>query len=692
MNYYELLEQKYKIHPEKPFVIHDGITYTYRAIFERCDNVGNFYPQNQIVFIHSENPLFQLISFLAAQQKDNVPILLHTPMPQSLIQEIAAELNINYLITEKDVINFGFTQISECPANVCMGFLTSGTTGNAKIFYRSYASWVDFFPTLESLFNINFNATLLSQGSFSFTGNLNIALSVLYAGATLINDTLFDPKSYDDYIDRFNITHLYFVPAKLQVVASALKKQHTGIKQVLSGSQLLSLSTITALKSVMPHSAIHLYYGSSELSYLTYIDAESLLEKPFSVGKTFPGITIFENNGELYVDTLYHADKISMPCPLQDYGHLVDGDNHLILEGRKDNSVNMKGIKINAAHIERILLSIEGVADAAVFDYFDNKNNLKLAAAVVSLLEESQIRKLLEEKLLRWEIPSVIHFCDSIPHNNSGKPDYTMLKTQIGIPNTENAHVENYIPSKKGFPEGKTSLATGSAFLCQQHSGKRKFLWHKKKTISTKAIAQIGVFVALLIVGAFTAFPIPFSVVSLTLQTLVLMAIAIAFKPKMAVLIVTIYIAMGSIGLPIFSRFRSFDIFVSESVGFIVSFIPATFLMSTMISLLEKKYPTRRKSSAWLQDSPSSALLHNKKQGHTKTLLLCLIVTFFTGFVLIMGSLGYMFFTRFFYPNAWSSTFTQALFIMAIPFLPVEAIKAAAAILLYKSLVVFRNQ
>ena len=180
----------------------------------------------------------------------------------------------------------------------------------------------------------------------------------------------------------------------------------------------------------MPRTAIHLYYGSSELSYLTYTDAEALLLKPFSVGQTFPGVKIFKDKDALYVDTPYHAKGIDMPCPLPDHGY-IDGDNHLILQGRKDNSVNIKGIKISASHTERILLSIDGVSDAAVLSYSDSKNNLKLAAAVVSSLSETQLRKLLKQKLFNWEIPAAIYFYDAIPHNHAGKPDYDNLRRQL---------------------------------------------------------------------------------------------------------------------------------------------------------------------------------------------------------------------------------------------------------------------
>lgn len=311
-----------------------------------------------------------------------------------------------------------------------MGVLTSGTTGLSKIWYRTYSSWAEFFPTQNHLFNINKDTLLLLHGSLSFTGNLNAAMSVLYAGGTLVTADRFYPKHWDTFVEHFGISHLYFVPSKLQLIASALRQEHPGILQVFTGSQLLSPATITKLKETMPNAFIHLYYGSSELSFLTYIEASELFAKPFSVGIPFPGVRIFAAKEGLYVDTPYHAEGIDVPCPLQDHGY-IDIDGHFILQGRKDDLVNINGFKVSIAHIERILLSMEGVSDTAVFVYTDTNHKIKLAAVVVSQLNKTEILSHLKKQLYHLEIPGKIIYKESIPHNHSGKPDYEKLRHEI---------------------------------------------------------------------------------------------------------------------------------------------------------------------------------------------------------------------------------------------------------------------
>ena len=52
----------------------------------------------------------------------------------------------------------------------------------------------------------------------------------------------------------------------------------------MAGSQLLDRDTAKALKRAFPHSEIYLYYGATELNYVTYLTYKELLQHPMSVG------------------------------------------------------------------------------------------------------------------------------------------------------------------------------------------------------------------------------------------------------------------------------------------------------------------------------------------------------------------------------------------------------------------------
>jgi biotin transport system substrate-specific component len=68
---------------------------------------------------------------------------------------------------------------------------------------------------------------------------------------------------------------------------------------------------------------------------------------------------------------------------------------------------------------------------------------------------------------------------------------------------------------------------------------------------------------------------VPIGAVPLTLQTLVLVLIALTQKPKRAALTVGVYLAAGIVGLPVFSGMRGgFGVVLGPTGGFLLGFLP----------------------------------------------------------------------------------------------------------------------
>lgn len=62
-----------------------------------------------------------------------------------------------------------------------MGAMTSGTTGRAKVLFRTYESWAGFFEEQNRVFGVTPDSCMFAQGSLAFTGNLNLYMGALYA-------------------------------------------------------------------------------------------------------------------------------------------------------------------------------------------------------------------------------------------------------------------------------------------------------------------------------------------------------------------------------------------------------------------------------------------------------------------------------------------------------------------------------
>lgn len=97
----------------------------------------------------------------------------------------------------------------------------------------------------------------------------------------------------------------------------------------------------------------------------------------------------------------------------------------------------------------------------------------------------------------------------------------------------------------------------------------------------TTQLAYSALFTALIALCAWVSVPMP---VPFTLQTLAVFLCASLQKPKWAAASVAAYIALGALGLPVFSNFRGgLGMLLGPTGGFILGFLPAAFVCSLLV-------------------------------------------------------------------------------------------------------------
>ena len=95
-----------------------------------------------------------------------------------------------------------------------------------------------------------------------------------------------------------------------------------------------------------------------------------------------------------------------------------------------------------------------------------------------------------------------------------------------------------------------------------------------QKTLSIRAMAQVGVCTAVLAVLSQISIPLP-SGVPITLQTLAVALCGFVLGAKRGALSVALYILLGGIGLPVFAQLSGgFDKLIGMTGGFIWGFLP----------------------------------------------------------------------------------------------------------------------
>lgn len=99
--------------------------------------------------------------------------------------------------------------------------------------------------------------------------------------------------------------------------------------------------------------------------------------------------------------------------------------------------------------------------------------------------------------------------------------------------------------------------------------------------MKTRDLTKVSICVALLCISAYISIPLPFTTAMLTAQTLIINLLALVLTPKQSFTAVSVYILLGTFGLPIFSGgASSLGKLFGPTGGFILAFLVAVPIIS----------------------------------------------------------------------------------------------------------------
>lgn len=390
---------------DKLALVDDNCSYTYGQLAEAAAKLRQ---EKELcepaIFIHADSIAQQLINFIAYSGTKTRPI-------------IATELSKNQRFEVKNI-----------PENACMGVMTSGSTGKSKLLWRNYHSWADFFPEQNRVFGVDENTKIFCQGSLAFTGNLNIYMGVLAAGGMLVVTEKFRPKHWLELMQQYDVNTIYLIPSKLLLLPKFMKQPNANIRSIISGSQSMGRQEADKLLAVFPKAEITLYYGASELNYITYIKNKEMTDDRTLIGRPFKGVKITISNEEIFIDTPYHVEAIKLPFSLKDRGCLDElGRLHFL--GRTDDICNVNGRKISTVKVAATIGDLPPVIEAAVLSkHIGDADVLVAFVAAAAEYSKQDMIKMLREKLEDYELPKQFIFLEALPRNESGKIDKLALQ------------------------------------------------------------------------------------------------------------------------------------------------------------------------------------------------------------------------------------------------------------------------
>lgn len=387
-----------------------------------------------------------------------------------LIDDLPAQADYTHVIRQSN------------PDAPCSIYFTSGSTGKPKAILGRLKGIDHFIKWEMEAVNARPGTRVSQLASPSFDGFLKDAFVPLCSGGTVcapeMREIILDPGRLIDWLDVEHVEVLHCVPSVFRsLLGQGLNNQYFEAMKyvVLTGEPLYPADVKRWMDTFGERIKLLNIYGTTEtsLSKFAYEVKPEDVERPsIPVGKPIRGAAMMVIDqfgqpcgvgdvGEIYIRTPYRSfgyygepeltKQVFVPNPFSndpndlvhktgDYGRLLKtGDlEHL---GRRDQQVQIRGVRVELGEIENLLRAHHAVADVAVIDRDDASGN-KFLVAYVTMTNgtgSEALRQYLTERLPQTMLPSAFVQLTQLPRTLNGKID------RKALPALETIHAEREI-------------------------------------------------------------------------------------------------------------------------------------------------------------------------------------------------------------------------------------------------------
>lgn len=295
---------------------------------------------------------------------------------------------------------------------------SSGSTGKPVAIHKTAGQLLGEATTLASLFKLGPEARVLSTApSHHIYGLLVSVLVPLTSGGAFVRETPLHPTRIAELARGLGARVLCSVPPHLYGLQALSPRELPAMNRVFCSGARLPNELAAALRDRFDMQVTELF-GSSETGGIAW--------KIACKGDDWlplPGVEVSaEDDGTLLLESPFLDPASARPHRGADRVALVPNGRFRHL-GRADGVVKMGGQRVSLLEIERRVLAIPGVTDAAVIALQDNSpRQHEICAAVVAPgLKAQDLRSALAPHLEPVTIPRRIKFVEQLPREVSGK-------------------------------------------------------------------------------------------------------------------------------------------------------------------------------------------------------------------------------------------------------------------------------
>ena len=490
----ELLESRASQYPDKPYLIFQDRTYSYREFCDLVFSTASAFAKlglkrgEHVAILIPNSPEFLFCYFgammaggaavtlntlLKADELDYIindsqaRILCTTPHYRKMLDPVWENLsNIEELIlTEQEGIeNYSKaknlsslmkegdaayrTSIEESDAAAMI--YTSGTTGHPKgvrlnhanIIYNSYVAprFIDLQPD---------DVSLCIMPLFHVNAQIASMMATLQAGATVVLEEMFKPRSFISTLKKYRCTTFSGVPTiynYLNEMKEAEGQSLDFLKACICGAAPMPVDVFQRFEEKFNAKIIE-GYGLTEGTCVSSLNPLNGIRKIGSIGIPIDGqeMSIQDEDGKLLGDGAIGEICIKGPNVMQGYWNNAsateesirdgwlhtgdqgyrDQDGYYFIVGRKKEMIIRGGENIYPKEIEEVLHEHEDIQDCAVVGIPDKKYGEEVAAFIIvkpaASTGEKEIKSYLRQKMADFKRPRIIELVNDLPRTATGK-------------------------------------------------------------------------------------------------------------------------------------------------------------------------------------------------------------------------------------------------------------------------------
>ena len=468
-----LLKQKHVL-PDRVFIKTASECLTFKEADEKVTEISNRlnqFEKNSVIAMMFENSIEFVITYLGIVKSGKIahiipPLINEKNFFQQINSsnpEIILTTNklVNNLTFSKNEINFiDFNDFLNNQSNseedqfseIASLIYTSGTTSAPKGVPIKHSN-ISF--TTKNIINVleynesDINTVPLPLSHSFGLGCLHVSL---FNGTTLIlHKNTMNILDILNSIEEDNSTTFAAVPATLTSLVNNFPDKFAQkckkLRLIVTNSTKVPTSTTQKILELLPNTKFATYYGLTEASRSTFMIFNENKNKMESVGKPAPNVEIkisndnHEKEGEImikgknvvesYWDSEFKERFSGGWIKTGDIG-TIDDDGFLYLKGRKDNTINVAGEKVNPEEIEEVVKRLDSIEETIAIgkehQLFGQVVKLFVKKKKEKEIDAAQILKHCKNHLERFKVPTEVEFVTEFPKTDYGKVKRFMLR------------------------------------------------------------------------------------------------------------------------------------------------------------------------------------------------------------------------------------------------------------------------